>query len=90
MKFPKVETGVRRDDVWIQISPAYMLLPSGEAKRTRQRPPTSEVRLRHLHALQAARNHLGPPPAGAQDAFCAGLRLGGQHEVARQIQRRVG
>ncbi len=37
MKFPKVETGVRRDDVWIQISPAYMLLPSGEAKRTRQR-----------------------------------------------------
>ncbi len=37
MKFSKVEAGVKRDDVWIQISPAYMLLPSGEAKRTRQR-----------------------------------------------------
>jgi hypothetical protein len=34
MKFPKVETGVRRDDVWIQISPAYMLLPFDETKRT--------------------------------------------------------
>ena len=37
MKFPKVETGVRRDDVWIQISPAYMLLPFDETKRTWQR-----------------------------------------------------
>jgi hypothetical protein len=37
MKFPKVETGVRRDDVWIQISPAYMLLPFDETKRTRQK-----------------------------------------------------
>ncbi len=37
MKFPKVETGVRRDDVWIQISPAYMPLPFDETKRTRQR-----------------------------------------------------
>ena len=37
MRFPKVETGVRRDDVWIQISPAYMLLPFDETKRTWQR-----------------------------------------------------
>ncbi|MFZ8812232.1 MAG: hypothetical protein ACO2PN_29540 [Pyrobaculum sp.] len=37
MKFPKVETGVRRDDVWIQISPAYMLLPFDETKRRWQR-----------------------------------------------------
>jgi hypothetical protein len=37
MKFPKVETGVRRDDVWIQISPAYMLLPFDETKRTWQK-----------------------------------------------------
>jgi hypothetical protein len=37
MKFPKVETGVRRDDVWIQISPAYMHLPFDETKRTRQK-----------------------------------------------------
>jgi len=37
MKFPKVETGVRRDDVWIQISPAYMPLPFDETKRTRQK-----------------------------------------------------
>jgi hypothetical protein len=37
MWFPKVETGVRRDDVWIQISPAYMLLPFVETKRTWQR-----------------------------------------------------
>ena len=37
MKFSKVETGVRRDDVWIQISPAYMLLPFDETKRTWQR-----------------------------------------------------
>jgi hypothetical protein len=36
MKFPKV-SGVRRDDVWIQISPAYMLLPFDETKRTWQR-----------------------------------------------------
>ncbi len=36
MKFSKVETGVRRDDVWIQISPAYMLLPLDETKRTWQ------------------------------------------------------
>jgi hypothetical protein len=54
IKFPKVETDVRRDDMWIQRSPAYMLLPFDETKRTRQRPPTSEVRLRHPHALQAA------------------------------------
>jgi hypothetical protein len=37
MKFPKVETGVRRDDVWIQTSPAYMLLPFDETKRTWQK-----------------------------------------------------
>jgi hypothetical protein len=37
MRFIKVETGVRRDDVWIQISPAYMLLPFDETKRTWQR-----------------------------------------------------
>jgi len=37
MRFPKVETGVRRDDVWIQISPAYMLLPFDETKRTWQK-----------------------------------------------------
>jgi len=37
MKFPKVETGVGRDDVWIQISPAYMFLPFDETKRTWQK-----------------------------------------------------
>ncbi len=28
---------MRRDNVWIQMSPAYMLLPFDETKRTRQR-----------------------------------------------------
>ncbi|MFZ8810804.1 MAG: hypothetical protein ACO2PN_22195 [Pyrobaculum sp.] len=36
MKFPKVEAA-RRDDLWIQISPAYMLLPFDETKRRWQR-----------------------------------------------------
>ena len=37
MRFLKIETGVRRDDLWIQISPAYMLLPFDETKRRWQR-----------------------------------------------------
>ena len=46
MRFPKVETGVRRDDMWIQISPAYMLLPFDETKRTWQK--TAHTLLKHL------------------------------------------
>ena len=46
MKFSKVETGVRRDDVWIQISSAYMLLPFDEAKRTRQKTTHMPARSR--------------------------------------------
>ncbi len=45
MKFPKVEAA-RRDDVWIQISPAYMLLPFDETKRTWQR--MAYTLLKHL------------------------------------------
>jgi hypothetical protein len=46
MRFPKVEAGVRRDDVWIQISPAYMLLPFDETRRTWQR--MAHTLLKHL------------------------------------------
>ncbi len=46
MKFPKVETGLGRDDVWIQISPACMLLPFDEAKRTRQKTAHMPARSR--------------------------------------------
>ena len=46
MKFPKVETGVGRDDVWIQISPAYLLQPFDETKRTRQKTAHMPARSR--------------------------------------------
>ena len=46
MRFPKVEAGVRRDDVWIQVSPAYMLLPFDETRRTWQR--MAHTLLKHL------------------------------------------
>ena len=54
MKFPKVETGVRRDDVWIQISPAYMLLPFDETKRTWQRK--AHTLLKHLRDIPTSHN----------------------------------
>jgi len=54
MKFPKVETGVRRDDVWIQISPAYMLLPFDETKRTWQRK--AHTLLKHLKDVPTSHN----------------------------------
>ena len=46
MRFPKVKTGVRRDDMWIQISPAYVHLPFDETKRTWQK--TAHTLLKHL------------------------------------------
>jgi hypothetical protein len=54
MKFPKVETGVRRDDVWIQISPAYMLLPFDETKRTWQKK--AHTLLRHVKDVPTSHN----------------------------------
>jgi len=54
MKFPKVETGVRRDDVWIQISPAYMLLPFDETKRRWQRK--AHTLLKHLKDVPTSHN----------------------------------
>jgi len=53
MKFPKVEA-VRRDDVWIQISPAYMLLPFDETKRTWQRK--AHTLLKHLKDIPTSHN----------------------------------
>jgi len=54
MKFPKVEAGVRRDDLWIQISPAYMLLPFDETKRTWQRK--AHTLLKHLKDIPTSHN----------------------------------
>jgi hypothetical protein len=53
MKFPKVEA-VRRDDLWIQISPAYMLLPFDETKRTWQRK--AHTLLKHLKDIPTSHN----------------------------------
>jgi len=54
MKFPKVETGARRDDLWIQISPAYMLLPFDETKRTWQK--MAYTLLKHLKDIPTSHN----------------------------------
>jgi hypothetical protein len=53
MKFPKV-SGVRRDDVWIQISPAYMLLPFDETRRTWQK--MAHTLLKHLKDVPTSHN----------------------------------
>jgi hypothetical protein len=53
MKFPKVEAA-RRDDLWIQISPAYMLLPFDETKRTWQRK--AHTLLKHLKDIPTSHN----------------------------------
>jgi hypothetical protein len=86
--FPRLDVGVELD-VDIRISPAYLLLPFEETKRTWQR--NAPTLLKYIPEIPTA---LDPHyyismafPASAQGVFCAGLRLGGQHQEQGQAQR---